>query len=79
MPFGFNLLWQFSRQSILCHSFLGMESDGIDCQWMTEDGKGLRGDTIPYDVTGDPELDYCAYYRAVENYLEAGQSHSDTD
>jgi hypothetical protein len=36
---------------------------------MTEDGTGLRGDTIPYDVTGDPELDYCAYYLAVENYL----------
>lgn len=49
-------------------------TDGIDCQWMTEDGAGLRGDTTPYDVTGDPELDYCAYYRAVENYLEAGQS-----
>ena len=41
---------------------------------MTEDGKGLRGDTIPYDVTGDPELDYCAYYRAVENYLESLQA-----
>jgi hypothetical protein len=51
-------------------------TDGIDCQTMTEDGVGLRGDTISYDVTGDPELDYCAYYRAVENYLEE-RSHTD--
>jgi hypothetical protein len=64
------------KDRVFCATPFWDGTDGIDCQWMTEDGKGLRGDTIPYEVTGDPELDYCAYYRAVENYLEAGQSNS---
>ena len=62
------------KDRVFCATPFWNEVDGIDCQWMTEDGAGLRGDTIPYDVTGDPELDYCAYYRAVENYLKAGRS-----
>ena len=62
----------------LCATPFWDGAEGIDCQWTDDDGVGLRGDTIPYDVTGDPELDYLHYYRAVENYLESFmKNHND--
>jgi hypothetical protein len=53
------------------------DADGIDCQWETREGKGLKGDIIPYTVTGNPELDYLNYYMAVENYLAERSRHTD--
>jgi hypothetical protein len=49
---------------------------GIDVQWTNDDGVGLGGDTIPWDISGDPEVDLLRYYRVVENYIEAMESHT---
>jgi hypothetical protein len=51
-------------------------TDGVNVQWTNDDGVGLGGDTIPWDITGDPELDCLRYYRVVENYLDALRSHT---
>jgi hypothetical protein len=62
----------------LCATPFWVDEQGINCQWSSPNGDESYGsDTIPWDVTGEPELDALRYYHIMESYIEAVERHDD--